>query len=106
MLTGMFRFKPVSQFVERYPSVVGYAVNMEVSFPTIYVYSLSNNGILVCFLGPTKQLTDILDDSIYKHGIKHNLKLATTGGLQFTEPLPRSGRRDTHTDTKTDGRDL
>jgi hypothetical protein len=60
----------------------------------------------VCILGPTKQLTGILGHSIYKHDIKHNLKLATKGGLQFTEQLPSNGRRDTHTDTKTDGRDL
>jgi hypothetical protein len=30
ILTGMFRFKPVSQFVERYHSVVSCSLNMEV----------------------------------------------------------------------------
>jgi hypothetical protein len=29
LLTGMFRFKPVSQFVERYHSVASCALNME-----------------------------------------------------------------------------
>jgi hypothetical protein len=28
------------------------------------------------------------------------------GGIHFTEPLPRNDRRDTHTDTQIDGRDL
>jgi hypothetical protein len=29
--------------------------------------------------------------------------LATKGGIQFTKPLPSNDRRDTHTDTQTDG---
>jgi hypothetical protein len=32
--------------------------------------------------------------------------LAETGGINFTELVPRDDRRDTHTDTPTDGRDL
>jgi hypothetical protein len=28
------------------------------------------------------------------------------GGIHFTEPLPSNDRRDIHTDTQTDGRDL
>jgi hypothetical protein len=31
---------------------------------------------------------------------------AIKGGLHFAEPLPVNNRRDTHTDTRTDGRDL
>jgi hypothetical protein len=45
----MFRFKPASQFVEWYHSAVGYALNMEVSFRTIYVDSISNNEISKIF---------------------------------------------------------
>jgi hypothetical protein len=32
--------------------------------------------------------------------------LAMKGGIQFTESFPSNDRRDTHTDTQTDGRDL
>jgi hypothetical protein len=32
--------------------------------------------------------------------------LAPKGGIRLTEPLPCNSRRDTHTDTQTDGRDL
>jgi hypothetical protein len=32
--------------------------------------------------------------------------LAMKGGIHFTEPLPSNDRRDTHTDTETNGRDL
>jgi hypothetical protein len=32
--------------------------------------------------------------------------LATKGRIHFTEPLPSNDRRDTNTDTQTDGRDL
>jgi hypothetical protein len=32
--------------------------------------------------------------------------LAMKCGIHFTEPLPSNGRRDTHTDTRTDGSDL
>jgi hypothetical protein len=32
--------------------------------------------------------------------------LSMKGGIHFTEPLPSNHRKDTHTDTQTDGRDL
>jgi hypothetical protein len=32
--------------------------------------------------------------------------LAMKGGIHFTKPLPNNNRRDTHTDTQTDGRNL
>jgi hypothetical protein len=38
-LTGMFRFKPASQFVERYHSVMNYALSMEGGFGPLANYA-------------------------------------------------------------------
>jgi hypothetical protein len=42
----------------------------------------------------------------YRRNVFAELYLATRGRIQFTETLPSNDRRDTRTDTQTEGRDL
>jgi hypothetical protein len=59
LLTGMIRYKPASQFVERYHSVVSGALNMVISFRINPVNPISNYDTSKVFsIDFTSQLTE------------------------------------------------
>jgi hypothetical protein len=83
------------------------------SLPSCYIAMIrgeTHSQTLIRY-GPESKMTDpaillLLRVFIAAETCLHNRCLATKGGIHFTEPLPCNDRRDTHTDTRTDGRDL